>query len=922
MKATMVTLEDQQQHNYSQVLDLYPYSPETNIQSVKGELDRAMEKVTRVVALHRVSEWTDDCYLLAGQAQFLAQDYESAEETLRYLINNFDPVEEAKDELREERAGEEKSKKVNKKKLARQRKKEAKRKRREYNREVRRRRKGKSKRDKSLKKEKEEEEPKVDLDAKEEKRNKIITDEDVELPDNYFLKHRPAFQEGRIWLAKTLIERDNYDGAARILQEMQEDPRTFDDLKEELWTTQAYLHLVQENQQLAIAPLQNAVVFANNREKKAHYSFILAQLQERVGQVGEAVASYEDAIRYSNDYELEFNARLNMTIGGYRAGTQSSDRALQALEALLKDDKNLDYAGQIYYAMADIALQNGQREKGIEFLKMSLRQGGGNPAQQAESYLTLGDLFYESDEYVQAKLYYDSTLTSLPKQDERYPQVSALAENLTDIATNITVIETQDSLIRISKLSPDEQRELAYKLLKKQQEAARAKAANATGTGNSNSSRGQVAGRRDINLSTPALRQESSFFAYDDRSVKRGIRDFQQRWGNRSLQDNWRRSSNQGINTQAAEERQEEEIVATAATALTDEQLEQLLGDVPRSESDRRRAELKIIEAMYQLGVLYRDRLDNNTKAIETLEELNQRFPRNNYQLDSWYYLYLACRETNQIAKAEEYKKKIIEKYSGTNYAKVLQNPNYADELANKEREINMYYDQALNAFQNGRPAEAKQMAEQAKIRFGADNPLQPRFALLSAMSVGSLEGEAAYKQALAEVVSKYNGTDAQRRAREILRILGGATAALPGDAQEEAAGNFKMNENQVHFILVVFSGDVNLNNAKVSVSDYHREYHKLDRLRISNIFLGTTAEDRTPMLIVRSFKNSKEAMKYYNGAMSNRDAYIPSDINYEVFAVSLNNYREVLRNKSLQGYRSFFESNYVGPGGGIGGRR
>ena len=921
MKATMLTLEEQQQHNYTQLLDLYPYSPETNIQSVKGELDRDMEKVTRVVALHRISEWTDDCYLLAGQAQFLAQDYESAEETLRYLLNNFDPVEEAKDELREERAGEKKSKKINKKKLARQRKREAKRKRREYNREVRRRRKGKSKRKGSLKKE-EEEEPKVDLDAKEEKRNKIITDEDVELPDNYFLKHRPAFQEGRIWLAKTLIERDNYDGAARILQEMQEDPRTFDDLKEELWTTQAYLHLVQENQQLAIAPLQNAITFANSREKKAHYSFMVAQLLERVGRVGEAVASYEDAIRYSNDYELEFNARLNMTIGGYRAGTQSSDRALQALEALLKDDKNLDYAGQIYYAMAEIALQNGQKEKGIAYLKQSLRQAGGNPAQIAESYLTLGDLFYESEAYVQAKLYYDSTLTSLPKQDERYPQVSALAENLTDIARNITMIEMQDSLIRIGELTPDEQRELAYTLLKEQQEAARTQAARNTGTGNTNSSRGQVAGRRDVNLSTPALRQESSFFAYDDRSVKRGVRDFQQRWGNRTLQDNWRRSSNQGIDTESAQEVEEEEIVAAAATALTDEQMDELLGDVPRTESDRRRAELKILEAMYELGVLYRDRLNNNVKAIETLEELNQRFPRNNYQLDSWYYLYLAYRETNQMGKADAYKNKIIEKYAGTNYAKVLQNPNYADQLANKEREINMYYDQALKAFQDGRPAEARQMAEQAKIRFGADNPLQPRFALLSAMAVGSQEGEAAYKQALAEVISKYNGTDAQRRAREILRILGDATAALPGEAEEAAAGNFKMNENQVHFMLVVFSGDVNLNTAKVSVSDYHREYHKLDRLRISNIFLGNSAEDRVPMLIVRSFKNSKEAMKYYNGAMSNRDAYIPSDINYEVFAVSLNNYREVLRNKSLQGYRSFFESNYVGPGGGIGGRR
>lgn len=911
MLAAMTTLEEQKAHNYSQLLDIYPYSPETNIQPIKSDMDKAMEKVSRVVALHRVSDWTDDCYLLLGQAQFLTQDYESAEETLRYLINNFDPVEAAKEELRAEQAGEKPDKNLNKKKLARQRKKEAKRKRKEYNREVRRRKKGKSKRDNSLKKEKEEE-PKVDLDAKEEKRDDgIITDEDVDLPDNYFLKHRPAFQEGRIWLAKTLIERDNYDAAERILQEMQEDPRTFDDLKEELWTTQAYLFFVQNTQTLAIRPLQNAIAFANDREKKAHYSFIVAQLLEQDGQYGEAVASYRDAVRFSNNYDLEFNARLSMTLGQYRAGGQTPDQAIAELEELLKDDKNIDYAGRIYYAMAEIALKNGQKDQGMAYLRKSLQARGGNPAQRAEAYLLLADLYFDGESFVQAKLYYDSTLTTLPKKDERYPRVERLAKNLTDIAANLTIIERQDSLLRIGQLSPDEQREFAYKLLKEQQAAARQQAAQGgTTSGNSASAR-NVSARRDVNLNAPALQQESAFFAYDDRAVKRGVRDFQARWGQRQLQDNWRRSSNQGINAESAEEVADEQIVAAAATALTDEQLDELLADVPRTESDKRRAELQILEAMFQLGALYRDRLDNNQKSIDILEAMNDRFPRNNYQLDSWYYLYLAYREINDPTNAERYKNMIIDKYSSSKYAKVLLDPNYADQLADKEREINQYYDQALAAFQNGRHGEAKQLADQASIRFGVENPLQPRFALLSAMCVGGLEGEAAYKQALSEVISKYQGTDAQRRAREILRLLGGATAALPGEAEEQAAGNFAMNENQVHFMLVVFTGEVNLNQAKVAVSDYHRKYHKLDRLRISNIFLGNTPEDRTPMLIVRNFKNGPEAMKYYQGVMSNQGEYITGSP-YQVYAVSLNNYREILRNKSLDGYNGFFEDNYL----------
>lgn len=909
MAESMLMLEEKQEDRYSQLLDIFPYSPETDIQPVKANLDNAIEKVSRVVALHRQSDWSDDCYLLAGQAQFIGQDYESAEATLRYLINNYNPIEEAKDEMRAELAKEGKQKKVNKKKLASQRKKEAKKKRKEYNKEVKRRKKGKEQRSGSLKKEKDK--PDVNLDAKEEAReSRIITDEDVELPDNYFMKHRPAFQEGQIWLAKVLIERSNYDAASRLLMERQEDPRTFEDLKEELWATQAYLFISQGNHELAIAPIKNAVVFAQTRKKKARYAFITAQLQEKFGQQAQAVASYEEAIKYSNEYELEFNARLNMTIGGYRSGGASSGKAIADLEKLLKDEKNIDYEGQIYYAMAEIALRNGQREEGVSYLRKSLRGGSSNGIQRAESYLTLADIYYEEQSFVQAKLYYDSTLNTLPEKDSRFLRAQQLATNLADIATNLTLIEKQDSLLRIGALSPDEQREFAYNLLKKQQEEARMAAA--AGTTNSNPGLSQIDNRRSVSLSGPALQKESSFFAYDDRSVKRGIRDFQAKWGTRSLQDNWRRVDASGIQTNTSEEATNNTEIVAAASALTDEQLDKLLADVPRTESDRLKAELSILEAMFQLGALYRDRLNNNEKSIAILEEMNERFPKNNYQLDSWYYLYLAHFTENDLVNADRYKALILDNYSSSKYAKVLRNPNYLQDLADKEKATNLFYDQALQAFQNGRVIEAKQMAEQAKVRFGAESNLQPRFALLAALCTGSIDGEDAYKQALSEVISKYPDTDAERRAREILRILGGATAALPGDAKEQQGGKFSLEQNQVHYILVAFNGEVNLNRAKIAVSDYHREYHKLDRLQITNIFLGNDPKARTPMLIVRRFKNMQDAMKYYQGAKGNDNGYIPDVDNFDIFAVSLNNYREILRNKSLNGYKAFFEDNYL----------
>ncbi|MBK7874093.1 MAG: hypothetical protein IPJ74_27320 [Saprospiraceae bacterium] len=96
MIGTFAQLDSQYQDNYNQVLSMYPYLENENPQGIYPQMDTAIKKVSVVVNLHRPSQWTDDCYLLVGQAQFLKQDYESAEATFKYMLNEFDPKAEKK----------------------------------------------------------------------------------------------------------------------------------------------------------------------------------------------------------------------------------------------------------------------------------------------------------------------------------------------------------------------------------------------------------------------------------------------------------------------------------------------------------------------------------------------------------------------------------------------------------------------------------------------------------------------------------------------------------------------------------------------------------------------------------------------------------------------------------------------------------
>ena len=95
IQESILQLEQQHLDNYSQLLAIYPYVEASNPKAVAEDLDLAMEKVSVVVNLHRVSQWTDDCYLIFGKAQFLKQEYESAEETFEFMTAEFHPTEVA-----------------------------------------------------------------------------------------------------------------------------------------------------------------------------------------------------------------------------------------------------------------------------------------------------------------------------------------------------------------------------------------------------------------------------------------------------------------------------------------------------------------------------------------------------------------------------------------------------------------------------------------------------------------------------------------------------------------------------------------------------------------------------------------------------------------------------------------------------------
>lgn len=83
------TLARNHKDDFQQIINIYPLGSENDAGRVAGELDKAIEKATKVIQGYENSNWVNDSYLLIGKARFYKQDYQKALESFQHLSSRF-----------------------------------------------------------------------------------------------------------------------------------------------------------------------------------------------------------------------------------------------------------------------------------------------------------------------------------------------------------------------------------------------------------------------------------------------------------------------------------------------------------------------------------------------------------------------------------------------------------------------------------------------------------------------------------------------------------------------------------------------------------------------------------------------------------------------------------------------------------------
>lgn len=722
---------------------------------------------------------------------------------------------------------------------------------------------------------------------------------------NYVIQRHPKSEqalEAQIWAGRANTRIGNEYAARGHFDEVYNNGDVSNRLKPHVLASMAELEISKENWLEASEMLKKAIEEGPSREERIRWQYILGQVYEKLQLRFEASQAFGEVVSaHPSNYELYLNAQLQRALN-FDVYQGDVREVYEDLEDLVDDEKNKEYRDRILYVKALLAMEDENYPLAEESLKRSVRMSTVNQEQKGLSYLVLAEINFEFKAYVKSQAYYDSSYQSLPKNHVRYPDVERFRGSLNDLVKQIEIIALNDSLIRLSSMSPTEQRKIFedYIAEMKEREEREAEAER-----NRELNRQLAAESAALGGGPQAGLSGGTWYFYNETTRSRGIGEFTQTWGRRDLTDNWRRSANASIATIAGEGNETnvevDELVEGNPGPSGEERynVEAYLAQVPKDPATIESMHGENQDAYIRMAGIYREEILDKDEAIRTYETLLRRYPEGKYSPMSLYALYLLYQEKGETQKAQEIATRLNNQHPGSTFANQLNGETPKEEEENKEALL--AYTRCYEMYADKDYSGAKSQAKIGLDTHGG-GALGPKFDLIYALSLAKTDGPEAYEAQLNHVVENYPGTLESERANELLLYVDNSSQA----STQAVQGPYTIDPKTPHRVVVVVpNGQGDMNTMRNVVSDYNKDFNRFQNLQQQNIFLDRERQ----ILVVSGFIEQADAVQYAERIQQHaRFASLFSSEIMRIFAISDANYQTFYREKDVEEYLDFYE--------------
>lgn len=731
--------------------------------------------------------------------------------------------------------------------------------------------------------------------------------------------------ESKLWEARSYCALDWLFEAESILTRVKPEQLVNKELKMLYYTAYADFYVKSQEWAKAIEMLRRAIPLTSGSQK-TRLNFLLGQLLQRTGDNAGAYKAYAKAgASNSATYRTKFNARIKQS----EVYTGSDiEPEVKALRRMVRYDRNKEYLDQVYYAIGNLYLSRGDTTQAIENYELAVEKSTRSGIDKAIAQITLGGLYYDRHLYSKAQPCYSEAMSQIPETWPDYRTLKRRSDVLDELAVYSQNVELQDSLLRLSAMTPEQQLDVVNKIIdelkKKEKEEADAAAREEFLAQNDQN------GLQDNKTQTFTMNNgDDSWYFYNTAAKNSGRTEFQRRWGNRKLEDDWRRRNKASFNfndfdTPAEGEEGDENTEGKEAATDSIEENPELakreqdphypeyyLKQIPKTDLEKQTSNDIIQEGLYNMGVILKDKMEDFPASEAEFEELLRRYPDNVYRLDAYYNMYLMYMRAGNRAKAEKYRQLILTDFPESAYGIAMKDPEYIEQLRRMQQVESQYYDQALEAYLDNSNADVHAIYNTVKRDYPLTK-LMPRFMFLEALTCVSDRKPDEFNAILREMLERYPDTDLAPYASSYLKgmaqgrelqqglsnmrgmlwdiKLGADSTATSSDPVE-----FTINPQEEQLLVLLFPTDVISQNALL----YNIARHNFTSFMVKDFDLEQMNFGRLGLLIIKGFDNVDEINYYLKVLNESAQLKLPPEVRPVV--ISKANF-----DKMLQSGRSF----------------
>lgn len=577
--------------------------------------------------------------------------------------------------------------------------------------------------------------------------------------------------------------------------------------------------------------------------------------------------------------------------------------------------------------------------------------------------LRLGNLYWETGRYADAKRCYGEAIGLLDQDRKDYPQLAHRSKVLDELVPYTDAIALQDSLQSLAKMDERDRNAAidrviaALKRKEKEEERRRREdgaemnseyegGVDGNGSGNdSGNGFGNASGNGFGNDSGSGFGNTNTWYFYSPVAVSQGKALFEKLWGKRKNLDNWQRINKtvvasaqetdiaQGTDSELQPDASQDALShslsqkesgkpSADSASLDPHQRTYYLAQIPFTPEQMTASNQLLANGLYHAGIIFKDRLDNLALSEKMLLRLVDNFPDFAHLDEAYYHLYLLYSRKKQTQMANSYVDKLKKDYPESQFTALLSDPYYLENARMGVHIEDSIYTLTYQAFKEGKYEVVMHNSEISDKRFptGAN---RDKFLFISGMTQLNEGKVSECLGKMNQVIAQYpnsrlsemagmivNGVNAGRRLYggkfDLSNVWAKRSDVLSFQDSTRQKG-FSADRNDRFVFLLAYSPDsVNENQLLFEVAKYNFTTYMARNFDIS-------IEDLQGLhrLQVSGFQNYDEARQYANELhqqagilrlISKARSYVISEPNLELLG----------RNLSYDDYDKFYTRHFA----------